>query len=104
LPNLPPTVSCELFYICQEALTNVTRHACATRVQVRLDVHDGEVQLEVEDDGIGIDPDVVTSQRSLGLLGMRERALQCGGTVAVNAAQPHGTVVVAAVPVRQVSS
>lgn len=104
VPNLPPTVSYELFYICQEALTNVTRHAHATRVQVRLDGHGGDVRLEVEDDGIGIDPELVTSQRSLGLLGMRERALQCGGTVAVNAAQPHGTIVLAAVPVSQVRS
>jgi len=99
VPKLPSKVADELFYICQEALTNVTRHAQATRVQVRLAVHDGHLRLEVEDDGIGIDPEAASSQRSLGLLGMRERALQCGGSVVLNAATPHGTVVVADVPV-----
>ena len=103
LPPLPPVVTDELFYICQEALTNVARHAQATRVQVRLDAHEGGVRLEVEDDGIGVGPGVAVSQRSLGLLGMRERALQCGGTVALRSAQPHGTVVIADVPVQQVN-
>jgi PAS domain S-box-containing protein len=102
VPVLPPTVADELFYICQEALTNVTRHAHATRVQVRLDVHEGDVRLEVEDDGIGVEPGVVSSQRSLGLLGMRERAWQCGGSLAVLAARPQGTIVVVVVPVKEV--
>jgi PAS domain S-box-containing protein len=98
LPALPTDLANQLFYICQEALTNVARHAQATQVQVRLGLRDGGVRLEVEDNGVGIEPGVVTARRSLGLLGMRERALHCGGTVSIEAASPRGTVVVAQVP------
>lgn len=101
LPALAPDVAEDLFYICQEALTNVTRHARATQVRLHLGVEDGCVQLKVEDNGVGIDPEVAAAQRSLGLLGMRERALHCGGTVRVEAASPRGTVVAVQVPLRE---
>ena len=104
LPTLPSGVADELFYICQEALTNVVRHAQATRVLVRLSGQGSEVRLEVEDDGIGIDPATVESRRSLGLLGMRERAMHCGGVVRLEIASPRGTLVVAEVPLREVSA
>jgi PAS domain S-box-containing protein len=98
LPELPPAMADDLFYICQEALTNVARHARATQVWLRLGAQDGCVRLSVEDDGIGITPAVAAAQRSLGLLGMRERALHCGGTVRFETAAPRGTVVVVQVP------
>jgi PAS domain S-box-containing protein len=100
IPELPPAVADDLFYICQEALTNVARHARATQVRLRLEVQDGQVRLSIEDNGIGIDPAVAAAQRSLGLLGMRERALQCAGSVEIEAASPRGTVVVVQVPLR----
>ncbi len=100
LPELLPAVADDLFYICKEALTNVARHAHATQVHLRLLSFQDEVRLSIEDNGIGIDPAVATAQRSLGLLGMRERALQCAGSVEINAASPHGTVVVVQVPLR----
>jgi PAS domain S-box-containing protein len=98
LPALPTDVANELFYICQEALTNVARHAQATQVQVRLGEHDGGVRLEIEDNGVGVEAALAVARRSLGLLGMRERALHCRGTVRIEAASPHGTVVVVQVP------
>jgi len=98
LQTLPPTLTSELYYICQEALTNVTRHAQATQVAVRLRAVDGGVQLEVEDDGVGIDPAALAAPRSLGLLGMRERARSCGGSLSLAAAAPHGTCVTVRVP------
>lgn len=104
LPALPPAVADELFYICQEALTNVARHAQATQVQVRLGPRDGGVRLEVEDNGVGIDPAVATAQRSLGLLGMRERARHCGGAVRIEAASPCGTLLVVQVPLPEVTA
>jgi PAS domain S-box-containing protein len=96
--SLPPGVANELFYICQEALTNVSRHAHATCVHLRLTEREGTVRLEVEDDGVGMDAGAATAAGSLGLLGMRERALHCGGTVRLEAASPHGTVVIAELP------
>lgn len=101
LPALPPEVADDLFYMCQEALTNVARHARATQVRLHLGVEDGYVQMNVEDNGIGIDPEVAVAQHSLGLLGMRERALHCGGTVRFEAASPRGTVVAVRVPLRE---
>ena len=102
MPALPSVVADELFYIFQEALTNVTRHAQATKVQVRLGVQEGGVRLEIEDNGIGIDPEAVTALRSLGLLGMREPALHCRGSVRFESASPRGTVVVVEVPLHEV--
>ncbi|HSW06908.1 PAS domain-containing sensor histidine kinase [Aquabacterium sp.] len=96
--DLAPAVATELFYICQEALTNVTRHAQATRVAIRLAAEDGGLRMEVEDDGRGIDPQVLLEPRSLGLLGMRERAAHCGGTVLLEAGAQGGTRVVVRIP------
>ncbi len=96
--TLAPAVTSELYYICQEALTNVTRHAQATQVAVRLRAADGGVQLEIEDDGVGIDPAATAAPRSLGLIGMQERARSCGGSLSLAAAAPHGTCVTVWVP------
>ena len=95
---LPAEVASELFYICQEALTNVARHAQATTVEIGLHAHAGEVELEVRDNGVGIDPALINGRHSLGLLGMRERALQCRGTLQVQRREPRGTRVSVRVP------
>ena len=70
-----------LFRIVQEALTNVIRHAKATRVEIRLRATEGELTMEVEDNGRGIVPQQIADPRSLGLFSMRERAAALGGTV-----------------------
>jgi PAS domain S-box-containing protein len=91
-------VSTAVFRIFQEALTNVARHAEARRVEVKLE-RDGEwLFLEVRDDGIGIAPDAPQSARSLGVLGMRERARRLGGTARVLPAEGGGTVVSLTLP------
>ncbi|MEA2624352.1 MAG: hypothetical protein QOD06_397 [Candidatus Binatota bacterium] len=87
-----------LFRILQEALTNVARHARATQVHVRLREEPGAVTLEVQDDGTGIEPGRVTDSQSLGLLGMRERALIFGGSIHVSGAAGEGTVVRVSLP------
>jgi len=101
LPPLPAAMASELFYIAQEALTNVARHAQAQHVEIRLRLQDAAVWLEIEDDGVGITPAALADTRSLGLLGMRERALLSRGTVQIDAAQPHGTRVLVRVPLAQ---
>ncbi|HEY7146145.1 MAG TPA: sensor histidine kinase, partial [Streptosporangiaceae bacterium] len=85
-----------LLRVCQEALANVARHAGATRASVCLDYADGEVALEIGDDGTGFDPAAGTG--GYGLRGMRSRAEQAGGWLAVRTAAGRGTTVRVAVP------
>lgn len=77
------------FRICQEALTNVARHAKATSVRVLVEQANGELLLEIQDDGQGITAEQLTDSASLGLLGMRERARALGGRLDI-AARPGG--------------
>jgi len=90
--------STTLFRILQEALTNVARHARANRVKVSFELRNNEVVLRVEDDGVGVDAENLSDPNSLGLLGMRERALSLSGHVAVRRNQPKGTTVTAILP------
>jgi PAS domain S-box-containing protein len=87
-----------VFRIFQEALTNVARHAGATAVVVRLELVRGLVQLEIEDDGVGIRDDA--DKTSLGLIGMRERARRLGGECEIRRCEPKGTLVAVSVPLR----
>lgn len=86
------------FRICQEALTNVVRHARAKEIRVHLDKLDRELLLEIHDDGQGILPEKVTDARSLGLLGMRERAGAVGGALRIVGLPGHGTTVTLRLP------
>ncbi len=69
------------FRICQEALTNVARHAEATAVHISLATANDRFTLKVRDNGRGIDPEALRQPHSLGVLGMRERARQFNGTI-----------------------
>ena len=86
-----------LFRILQEALTNVARHAEASRVRVELSEGDGTLELRVRDDGKGF-VEGRTGSHTLGLLGMRERATACGGGVTIQSAPNRGTTVTAWLP------
>jgi len=96
--DLDPERSTAVFRIFQEALTNVLRHAEATRIDVLLDEDDDEVLLRIQDNGRGILESESTGFRSLGLLGMRERADLIGGSLAITGVQGIGTTVVLRVP------
>ena len=85
--------STTIFRIFQETLTNVVRHAKAKNITVVMKEKDDVVTLEVKDDGIGIEPEQVSNIRSLGLLGMRERARVWRGNVDIQGIQDHGTTV-----------
>ncbi len=86
------------FRIFQEALTNVLRHAVATRVDVRAKVHGDNLLLEISDNGKGISLWDVNSRQSLGLLGMRERASLIHGTVDITSRPGMGTTLAVTIP------
>ena len=85
--------STTLFRIFQETLTNIARHSQATTVSVKLYTSKENINLQVEDNGCGITVEQIQSLRSLGLLGMRERAMVWGGNVQIKAVDLGGTMV-----------
>jgi signal transduction histidine kinase len=93
-------VSTTMFRIFQEILTNVARHARATRVDVELAVADDRVTLQVADNGVGIAERDLHGRKSLGLLGMHERALLFGGEVSITGASGEGTRVLVSIPLK----
>jgi len=105
--KLPPEVkfdmdiSTTMFRIFQEILTNVARHSRATRVDIELIVSEERVGLEVTDNGVVIADSDLNGKKSLGLLGMNERALLFGGEVRVTGTPGHGTRVSVSIPVKQ---
>ena len=90
--------STALFRIFQETLTNVARHASATRVEVVLQKERNRLALLVRDNGLGFDQADPGLSKSLGLLGMRERAAVLGGEVNISSAPGKGTTVTAWIP------
>jgi signal transduction histidine kinase len=93
-------VATTMFRIFQEILTNVARHSRATRVDVELEIGADRVALEVADNGVGISESDTSGKKSLGLLGMHERALLFGGEVRITGRAGRGTRVSAAIPLR----
>lgn len=99
LPDeIPPEIAIAAFRIFQEALTNVARHADASRVKVACRDTGDALELTVADDGKGIPEAEDARSESLGLLGMRERAELLGGRLQVNSPPAGGTRVTATIP------
>src|SRR2546425_3671037 len=100
--RLPADTELTLYRILQEALKNVETHARARHVTVRLMQHGAFVQLVINDDGIGFDPDHHPAKRKakggLGLLSMRERATYAGGALKVKSARGAGTEIEVRIP------
>lgn len=92
--------STAVFRILQEILTNVLRHAQATNLFVKLSRTRHHLELEVKDDGCGISKSQIINSRSLGLLGMKERALLVDGEVHITGKEGQGTTVLVRVPLR----
>jgi PAS domain S-box-containing protein len=95
--------STALFRILQEALTNVARHAQATRVTVSLKEKNGTLELRVKDNGKGIAKEKISNPRSFGLLGIRERVHLWGGNVMIRGVKGKGTEVEVRIPIEEVS-
>lgn len=97
--QLAPDRATALFRILQEALTNIARHSQASEVEIRLGADARDLILELKDNGIGFIVGEKPSTQSLGLLGMRERALALRGEVQVRSVAGAGTTVTARIPV-----
>ena len=102
LPLEPLTLdmdrSTAIFRIFQESLTNVARHAHATRVDARLQCENDRIVFEVFDNGTGFDPEVAKERKSLGLIGMQERALLLNGEFKAEGVPGSGTTMTLTIP------
>jgi len=102
LPEDPLTLdtdrSTAIFRIFQESLTNVARHAHATRVEARLRRENDRIIFQVFDNGTGFDPEVAKARKSLGLIGMQERALLLNGDFKTEGMPGSGTTMTLTIP------
>ena len=99
--NIDPDCSTAIFRISQEALTNVSRHAKATRVEINLKEENDALVLKIKDNGKGIEPDEVFAPSSLGLMGMRERVRPFGGELKISGTPTKGTILTVTLPYKR---
>lgn len=103
--RLPPAIEVTLYRIFQEALSNVTRHARAREVSIRLAQQDGMFEGEVVDDGQGFNLEDIRwesdSPHGLGLLGMKERLVPCGGELHISSNRGQGTRIRIRIPLEE---
>jgi signal transduction histidine kinase len=100
--TLPSGIEVTLYRIAQECMTNIIRHAKASRVAIHLERLGDTVCMRIEDDGIGFDPHQITAvsgQRHLGIISMYERAAIVGGKLDVFSAPGQGTAILVSVPI-----
>jgi PAS domain S-box-containing protein len=88
---LAPEVETELFRVAQEALTNILKHAQATRVQVHLRFEEGLVHLAIRDNGLGFQPQDPEAGMGMGINNLKERVQSIGGTVTLESSPGAGT-------------
>jgi signal transduction histidine kinase len=98
---LPPGVPLVAYRTAQEALTNVSKHALATRVDVELSLDSGVLTLEIRDNGRGMGPNDLAKERSFGIRGLHERAATVGGWVDLASPPGGGTSLILTVPLAQ---
>jgi two-component system sensor histidine kinase UhpB len=91
-----------IYRILQEALTNVARHSKATKVDVDLSVQNGEFKMIIKDNGIGIPEDRFADPKSIGLIGMKERAFSTKGDLQIESVVNKGTKVILTIPINGV--
>jgi signal transduction histidine kinase len=96
--KLPPETENALLRICQEALTNVKKHAQASQVEINLTFEEKAVSLRVDDNGIGFDQESILENR-FGLISMRERAKLLGGFLEVRSEKGKGTHLLVNIPI-----
>ncbi|MBI2419480.1 MAG: HAMP domain-containing protein [Ignavibacteriales bacterium] len=88
------TTSISAFRILQEALTNISRHAHANKAVINLTDSEGGILLAISDNGIGLKQKQIENPRSFGIIGMKERALYCGGELQIESKEKQGTTII----------
>jgi signal transduction histidine kinase len=97
--NLDPEIQTTCFRVAQEAITNAVRHANATRIDVELSCENGNLRLQVRDNGRGFDAESVQAQAvGLGLIGIKERAILVGGRTKIVSSPNKGTTIEICLP------
>ena len=96
--ELPDTLKIGIFRIFQESLTNVARHSGAKNVIVSLLQKDNQLILTIRDNGIGFEAEPMTTKKTLGLLGMKERSMMMGGQYEITSVIGKGTTVTVIIP------
>ena len=102
-PDLPAGVPLVAYRTAQEALTNITKHAQATRVRLDLSLAGGVLSLEISDNGLGLGADDLAKARSFGIRGLHERAGTVGGWVELSSSG-SGTTLILSVPLNPLGS
>jgi signal transduction histidine kinase len=97
VPELPTGVPLVAYRAAQEALTNITKHARASRVQIDLSLAGGVLSLEISDNGRGLSQEDLAKSRSFGIRGLHERAGTVGGWIDLSSG-PQGTTLILSVP------
>lgn len=99
-PPVPERAAIAVYRMVQEALTNIARHAKATRARIELRQADGELLLTVDDDGVGLPPMAMHRAGSHGLVGMRERCHMLGGELQIGASPLGGSRIAVRLPLQ----
>ena len=97
LPELPAGVPLVAYRTAQEALTNISKHAQATRVRIDLSLAGGVLSLEISDNGRGVSSNDLAKSRSFGIRGLHERATTVGGWIDLSSSS-HGTTLILSMP------
>jgi PAS domain S-box-containing protein len=98
--DLDQNLSTAIFRICQEALTNISRHAEASKVNLSLKLKGENILLEIKDNGKGIKEKQLSKPKSFGILGIKERVNFFGGSVKINGIKGKGTYISVSIPVK----
>jgi signal transduction histidine kinase len=98
---LDEKLSTALFRIFQEALTNITRHARASRVHISFKQKSGKVELKIRDNGKGISKEKIQDSQSFGLIGIRERIRSLDGKFQIKGIPNRGTTITVKIPLKK---
>ena len=99
--DLPAVTKQRLFSVAHNALTNASKYAQASRVSVGLAYRDGDLELSISDDGVGLDTASLDSSSGHGVRNMRRAAEEMGGSLDLSSAPGKGTTVMVTVPLKE---
>ena len=91
--SISPEASLIIFRVMQETLTNIARHSKATQVDINLTLIDDDIKFRISDNGIGISEEEINSNKSFGIISMRERADSLGGIFKIYRGTKCGTII-----------